>query len=61
MPGLLLTRKEGEKVQIGDDVTVTVMAKRGSTVRLLISAPPEIAILRPEAKVKHRKQKETKE
>ena len=37
---LILTRRVGEAVVIGDEVTVTVLAVRGSQVRIGIDAPP---------------------
>jgi carbon storage regulator len=45
---LILTRKVGERIVIGDCVTVTVVACRGGRVRLGFHAPPEIDILREE-------------
>ena len=49
---LVLTRKPGERITIGPDITITVLEVRrsGSTVRLGITAPREIAIDRPDAK-----------
>lgn len=46
---LVLSRKVGEQVYIGDSVCVTVVAVRGNKIRLGITAPPEIAVLRSEA------------
>lgn len=46
---LILTRKEGETIRIGDDVVVTVVAVRGNKVRLGIDAPKDVPIVRPEA------------
>jgi len=47
-----------QKLRIGNDVTVTVLEIRGSQVRLGVSAPREIAVLREEildkARVEHR-------
>jgi carbon storage regulator len=47
---LVLSRREGEKVMIGDDVVVTVVAVRGDTVRLGIEAPRDVPVNRPEAR-----------
>jgi len=45
---LILTRRPGERVVIGDEILVTVMAVSGHTVRLGIEAPPGIQIYREE-------------
>jgi carbon storage regulator len=45
---LVITRKPGERICLGDDVTVTVLEVVGSTVRLGIEAPAEIPIYRHE-------------
>ena len=45
---LILTRRLGESVKIGDDVTVTVMGVRGAVVRLGFKAPQEVAVHREE-------------
>ena len=45
---LLLTRKPGEKVFIGHDITVTVVRVRGDKVRVSIDAPDQVRILRAE-------------
>jgi carbon storage regulator len=45
---LVLTRKIGESIIIGDDVVVRVMAIQGGSVRLGIDAPPEVAVDREE-------------
>ena len=45
---LVITRKTGERVCIGDDITVTVLEIAGSTVRLGIEAPGEVPIYRHE-------------
>ena len=45
---LVLSRKEGERILIGDDIRVTVVRLSGGGVRLGIEAPPEAAIIREE-------------
>ena len=45
---LVLSRKLGEQVVIGDNICVTVVAVRGSQVRLGFSAPEEVSIRREE-------------
>ena len=46
---LVLTRKPGQSIRIGDDVTVTLL-KRGSQYRLAIAAPKDTKVLRAELK-----------
>lgn len=45
---LVLTRKSGESVQIGDSVSVKVLSISGNHVRLGFSAPRDVAIRREE-------------
>ncbi len=45
---LILTRRVGETVVIGDDVDVTVLGIKGNQVRLGVKAPKEIAVHREE-------------
>ena len=49
---LVLTRKSGELVEIGNDIVVTVTEIMGRSVRLGIEAPRHISIRRPDAKRK---------
>ena len=45
---LILTRRVGETVMIGDEVTFTVLGVKGNQVRVGISAPKSIAVHREE-------------
>ncbi len=45
---LILTRRVGETVVIGNDVTVTVLGVKGNQVRLGVNAPREVAVHREE-------------
>lgn len=45
---LILTRKNGEKIKIGDDVVLTVVDISKGVVKLGIDAPKDISILREE-------------
>ncbi|HEY7728343.1 MAG TPA: carbon storage regulator CsrA [Candidatus Eisenbacteria bacterium] len=45
---LLLTRKLGENIRIGDDVKITIVEVKGNHVKLGIDAPPSIKVHREE-------------
>ena len=45
---LILTRRMGESLRIGDHIVVTVLAVKGSQVRLGISAPRDVTVDREE-------------
>ncbi len=52
---LILTRRIGETVMIGDDVTVTVLRVKGNQVRLGVNAPKTVSVQREEIfnRIKH--------
>ncbi len=45
---LILTRRVGETLMVGDDVSITVLGVKGNQVRIGINAPKEIAVHREE-------------
>jgi carbon storage regulator len=45
---LILTRRVGETVMVGDEITVTVLGVKGNQVRLGVNAPKEVAVHREE-------------
>ena len=45
---LILTRRVGETLMIGDDVSVTVLGVKGNQVRIGITAPKDVAVHREE-------------
>ena len=57
---LILTRRIGETLMIGEDVTVTVLGVKGSQVRIGVNAPKDVAVHREEIYERNR-QNETQE
>ena len=45
---LILTRIVGEKIKIGDDISLTVLGVQGNQVRIGIEAPREVSVHREE-------------
>jgi carbon storage regulator len=45
---LILTRRVGESLMIGDDVTITVLGVKGNQVRIGVDAPRDVAVHREE-------------
>ena len=45
---LILTRRVGETLMIGDDVTVTVLGVKGNQVRIGVNAPKDVSVHREE-------------
>lgn len=56
---LILTRRVGETLVIGDDVTVTVLGVKGNQVRIGVNAPKEVSVHREE--IYQRIEQETQE
>ena len=45
---LILTRRVGESLKVGDDITVTVLGIKGNQVRIGVNAPRDVAVHREE-------------
>jgi carbon storage regulator len=45
---LILTRRVGETLMVGDEVTVTVLGVKGNQVRIGVNAPQDVAVHREE-------------
>ena len=45
---LILTRRVGETIKIGEDITVTVLGVKGNQVRVGVGAPRDVAVHREE-------------
>ena len=49
---LVLSRKKGEVIRIGDDVVITILESDAGRVKVGIDAPPEVKVLRAELKTR---------
>ena len=57
---LILTRKAGETIRIGEEVTITVLEVKGTQIRLGIAAPRDVTVDREEVAKRKQAERETR-
>ncbi|MFO1468676.1 MAG: carbon storage regulator CsrA [Steroidobacteraceae bacterium] len=57
---LILTRKSGETIRIGDSIAVTVLEVKGTQIRLGIDAPKDVVVDREEVALRKKAEREAK-
>ena len=55
---LILTRRVGESLMIGDEVTVTVLGVKGNQVRIGVNAPKDVSVHREEIYLERKAERE---
>ncbi|MBS0613587.1 MAG: carbon storage regulator CsrA [Proteobacteria bacterium] len=58
---LILTRKSGETIRIGDSIAVTVLEIKGNQIRLGIAAPRDVAVDREEVAMRKKAEQDTRQ
>ena len=58
---LILTRRVGETLMIGDEVTVTVLGVKGNQVRIGVNAPKDVSVHREEIYDRIRQERDQKD
>lgn len=58
---LILTRRVGETLMVGDDVTVTVLGVKGNQVRIGVNAPKDLSVHREEIYLRIQQENEPNE